>query len=416
LSAARCIEAALVSVQMKTELLSKAAFAVAALLLSATAAAQVECWAPQEAMDKVLDKRFAVQLGWIQRAFQIVRKNQAFMSPPEPVRMRSTLAAGPYYPSGARLLVRAYPEKSTVGIQIWTGTCDVIPQAERVAASIGQIDVFFNISAEELMRLTGGQPKFEGMVGGHPRYNGFTYISRDGRLPWIPQTLGDRIDAVIAKRERALADWRKQLANATPPDAARMAQAIETIRKTDPAGAEKLRASLEETEHELRYKQQEVYPRTTAQYEKELADARRYRTEFNADALAQPAVWTDTDGAGQRRLEQRIQELNALSPEQQEQIRSGAQTSTAVRNAHRDKIAPLLSDAQAEFELAYLKPGRAEQAIAYKADPNFPDMRQPDRLQLIMLLFSEDPRKQRGPWMRAAKAEFDFAALAAMLD
>lgn len=390
---------------------------LAALLatLPLFAAAQVECWAPQEEMDAVRDKRFAVQLAWMKKAEQVIRRNNAYLAPPEPVRMRTTVSAGPDHPSGARLYVRAYPEKSTVGIQVWSGVCDVIPQAERIAASIGQIDVFFNIDVRQMFLQT-GVPRFEGMVGGYPRYSGWVVVTRDGRLPWIPQTLADRLDAEAVKRERALADWRQQMASMKPPDAARLDATVEMIRKTDPAGAEKLKASLNETALVMRHKQQVVYPPMTAQFEKEVADLRHYRSSFSEEQLRMPAVWTDTDGNGKRRLDEQVRELNTLTGLEEQLIRSRAQTSVAVRNARRDRVAPLIRDAMAEYEIAYLKPGPAAQAVAFKPDPSFPDITQPDRLQLIALLFSESSRKQRGPWMTAAKEGFDFAALAAMLD
>jgi len=386
----------------------------ALLLLPLLARAQIQCWAPQEDMDAARDKRFAVQLAWMKKAEEIIRRNKAFLEVPEPVRMRTSTAAGPYHPSGARLFVRAYPEK-TGSIQIWSGGCGIIPQAERVAASIGQIDVFFNIDVKEMFLQT-GVPRFEGMVGGYPRYSGWVVITKGGRLPWIPQTLADRLDAETARRERALADWRQQLASMKAPDMSQMEKAAAAMRPSDPAGADRMLASVAETARELARQQQEVYPALTAQFEKELADVKRYRASFSAEQLRMPAVWTDVDGAGKRQLEARIRELNTLSPEQEQLIRSRAQTAVAVRNTHRDKVAPLLREAQAAYDIAYLKPGPAAQAIAYKPDPQFPDMKQPDRLQLLALLFSEDPRGQRGPWMEAAKAGFDFAALAALLD
>ena len=400
--------------QNKTDTPRRRAPLLALLLAPLAAAAQVQCWAPQEDMDAARDKRFATQLAWMKKAEQIIRRNEAFLAPPEPVRMRTTVAVGPYHPSGARLFVRAYPEQ-TGTIRIWSGGCGIIPQAERVAASIGQIDVFFNVDVKEMFLQT-GVPIFEGMVGGYPRYSGWVVITKGGRLPWIPQTLADRLDAEIARRERALADWRQQLAGMKAPDMSQLEKAAAAMRQTDPAGADKMLASVAETARELKRQQQEVYPAMTAQFEKELADVKRYRASFSAEQLRMPAVWTDGDGAGKRQLEARIRELNMLSPEQEQLMRSRAQTAAAVRNAHRDKVAPLLREAQAAYDLAYLKPGAAEQAIAFKPDAGLPDMKQPDRLQLIALLFSEDPRGQRGPWMKAAKQSFDFTALAAMLD
>ncbi len=189
-------------------------------LAALPADAQIDCWAPQEDLDSARDRRFAAQLAWMKAAERIIRRNTAFMAPPEPVRMRTTVSAGPLEPT-ARLYVRAYPEKSTVGIPVWTGQCDVIPQAERIAASIGQIDVFFNEPVKGMFLQT-GVPRFEGMVGGYPRYNGWVLITRGGRLPWVAQTLADRLDAEAEKRRRALADWHRQIAAMKPPDSAKM--------------------------------------------------------------------------------------------------------------------------------------------------------------------------------------------------
>ena len=387
---------------------------LAAALAAPRAAAQIDCWAPQEDLDSARDRRFAAQLAWMKAAEQIIRRNAAFMAPPEPVRMRTTVSAGPLHPS-ARLYVRAYPEKSTVGIQVWTGACDVIPQAERIAASIGQIDVFFNEPVKEMFLPT-GVPKFEGMVGGHPRYNGWVIITRGKRLPWIPQTLADRLDAEAEKRRRALADWHQQNAAMKAPDAAKMEQAAALMRRTDPAAADKLLASIEQNRRELDHYQRVVLPPMTAQLEKEVADLERYRASFSAAELAQPAIWTDTDNKGRRQLEQRVRELNALSAEETEAIRNGTRRSVDVRNAKRDAVAPLVRDMNAQYQLAHLKPGPAAQAMAFKPDPGLPDASRPDKLQLIAVTFSRDARKQRGPWTKAAQESFDFAALAGMLD
>ena len=79
-------------------------------------------------------------------------------------------------------------------------------------------------------------------------------------------------------------------------------------------------------------------------------------------------------------------------------------------------MAPLIREANAQYQLVHLKPGPAAQAMAFKPDPGLPDATRPDKLQLIAVTFSRDPRKQRGPWMKAAQETFDFAALAGMLD
>ena len=117
--------------------------------------------------------------------------------------MRTTIAAGPYDPAGARLLVRAYPEKSTVGIQIWTGKCEVIPQAERVAASIGQIDVFFNYDVKDNLLTDGLTPvKIE---------------TREGREEYVGLQ-GELYRRGVPVRDRLLAVYRRILPAGSPPD------------------------------------------------------------------------------------------------------------------------------------------------------------------------------------------------------
>jgi hypothetical protein len=388
----------------------------AALALPLLAAAQVQCWAPQENQDAATRPVFVRQYAWAKAAEKIIAANAAFVAPPEPVRMRTTVSIGPYAPSGARLYVRAYPEITTIGnIRIWSAGCGVIPQAERVAASIGQIDIFFNDSVAPFL---GGDavPKFEGLVGGYPRYNGWVVVTKDGRLPWIPQTLADRLDAEIARRERALADWQRQMQQMKLPDAAAVQKTYTLLKQTDPAGADQYLRSTEELGQEMKRKTEHVWPLTARQLEQALADARRVRTSFGPAELAMPAVWTDHDGAGKRRLEARVRELNELDADERALVASRQQTGVAVRNLRRDRVGHLIAEAQAAYELEFLKPGPKEQAIAYKADPAFPDMSRPDKLQLITIVFSEDPRRERGPWMKAAKDGFDWRALAAMLD
>lgn len=372
-------------------------FRIASLLLCAPLAAfaQIDCIAPREDQDSVREARYAPQLKTLLAIEAVIRANSAFMSPPEPVRLRTTVAAGPFDPSGARLFVRAYPEKSTVGIRVWTAGCGVIPQAERIAASIGQIDVFVNHSVQEMFLQT-GVPRYEGQVGGYPRYNGWVVITKDGRLPWIPQTLADRLDREGEKRDKALAEWRQQMATLRAPDPAVVDKTYRMFQGSDPAGAERYKASMQQLALDVQQKQQTTYPALTAQFEKEVADLRRYRATFSAAELQQPAVWADVDGAAKRALDERIRQLQ-------------------TPRSTIEQRAPQIRDAQAQYDLLNLRPGPGDRAIAFKPDPALPDLKDPTRVQLIALLFSEDPRKQRGPWMKATQDRFDFAALAALI-
>ena len=82
----------------------------------------------------------------------IIRRNAAYQAPPEPVRMRTTIAAGPSE-AGAHASSSVPTRRNRGEIQVWTkDRCDVIPQAERVAASVGQIYVFINYSVQEQFR------------------------------------------------------------------------------------------------------------------------------------------------------------------------------------------------------------------------------------------------------------------------
>jgi hypothetical protein len=181
----------------------------AALLLPSAAHAQVDCWAPREAQDSVSTQTFSRIRQTLLTLEDIIRKNAAYQAPPEPVRMRTTIAAGPSKTGGARIFVRAYPPvQTTANIQIWTkDRCDVIPQAERVAASVGQIYVFVNYSVQEQFLQGTELPKYEGEHAGYPIYNGWIVMTEGRRLPWIPQTLRDRLDREEQKRQRALDDW-----------------------------------------------------------------------------------------------------------------------------------------------------------------------------------------------------------------
>src|SRR5262249_58258346 len=126
----------------------------------------------------------------------ILKQDAAFMAAPEPVRMRTSLAAGPYNESGASLHVKAVPERKMDGTRIWGDQCTVIPQIDRIGGGIGQVSVFLNPDARGLFIGHGGAPpQLTGHVGGYPEYNGWVLITKDGRLPWLPQTPADGTDA-----------------------------------------------------------------------------------------------------------------------------------------------------------------------------------------------------------------------------
>jgi hypothetical protein len=366
--------------------------------------------------------------------------------------MRTTIAAGPAINGGARIFVRAYPEKQGE-IQVWTkDRCDVIPQAERVVASVGQIYVFINYNVTE--EFLGGDevPKYEGEVAGYPVYNGWIVMTKDRRLPWIPQTLRDRLDREEQKRQRALDDWNAAKAGRTLPDEAAQLKTYEMLKKTDPAGAEKFLATTKEVADEVRKAKAEE-PLTDAHLQGHMKALRDYRASFTEAQLSAPAIWTDTNREGSRRLDARIAEFQKLPADQQLQVdtlgrqardlerqaqveantnknaaaaaqlreRSNALALRVreIRKTHQDKAFFHIQDARAEYDLTNLKPGAKEHAMAFKPDPAFPDFTDPFRPQLITIAFwSKSDPKDNSPrtlWLRKAKETFDFSALAALL-
>jgi hypothetical protein len=411
--------------------------------------AQTQCWAPREDQDTVTNPKWAPQFRAMMEAEKIVRATPEFLDTPEPVRMRTTIAAGPYDPAGARILIRAYPQKSTVGIQIWTGKCEVIPQAERVAASIGQVDVFFNYAVTDTFLGDGEVPKRTGDVAGYPEYNHWVVITKNGRLPWIPQTLADRLDREGQVREKALAQWRADQASMKAPDEAVIRTTYDMLKKGDPAGAENYLASMRELVVDAKHRSEVVFPATTASLEKSVADYRQYRASFSAEALRQPAVWADVSGDARRKLDARIQELNTLSAGEQQQYDDMTRESRALdrqareadksskdeaqrlraksneiamqarelRKTHEEQATPRIADASAEFDLFNIKPGSTDRALGFKPDPTFPDPKFPTRIQLIAVMIpTVDTRKGRDVWSKQTKAALDYTALARLLD
>ena len=143
----------------------------------------------------------------------------------------------------------------------------------------------------------------------------------------------------------------------------------EMLKKTDPAGAEKYRASMAKQTEELQRRQQTEYPAQTKALEQKVAA--RYdqdRASFTPEQLAAPAVRVGTPDP---------------------------------RN-----------------ELTGLQPGPADRALFFKPDPSFPDKNTPDRIQVIAISFSRIPTPrqiERKAWQARVKSTFDFAALAALI-
>ena len=143
------------------------------------------------------------------------------------------------------------------------------------------------------MSPNGDGPKLTGKAGGYPEYNNWVVITKDGRLPWIPQTLADKLDAEGERRRKKLEEWQRTRAQMKPMDEAAAQKTYEMLKKSDPAGAEKFLAEARSQAEEVKRLQQEVYPANTAQFEKEVKDYEQYRASFTVEQLRAPAVWGD---------------------------------------------------------------------------------------------------------------------------
>jgi hypothetical protein len=107
------------------------------------------------------------------------------------------------------------------------------------------------------------------------------------------------------------------------------------------------------------------------------------------------------------------------------QARDLLQDADHIRNDHMERVALKGEMLRSAFELSNLKPGSAEQALAYKMDPTFPDRRQPGRIQVIAVstltlneqdVIGNPEQEARKAWLDRVKSSIDYAALAALLD
>ncbi len=367
------------------------------------------CWAKRVEEDGSASPKFAALRNAMLAAEDVVRKNTALAAAPQPVRFRTSLSAGPLDDAGARMHVKVVPERKQDGTRIWSTGCEVIPQLDRIGGAIAQISIFFN-QHRQFISAVADPPKLTGHVAGFPVYDGWIVITKDQRLPWIPQTLADRLDEEGARRERALADAKRRPAGMVKDDAA--------------GGIDWL--------------------------EKQVRDYQQFRASFSPQQLQMPAVLAVPAHELRSRLDAEANAVRKLSPADQQQVDSiglesrnlarQAQVETRNKNldeaerlrkrstelafkvreiqqAHQARIVPLILDQTANAELRNLQPGPAERAIKVKRDASFPDMKTPNRIQVItvMLSFGPKPARAQLDWQNQVTSSFDFAALAAML-
>ena len=379
------------------------------------------CWTPRVQENTFTSPKYAGLREAVLAAENILKSNKAYLDTPVPVRFRSSVSAGPGDTSGATIHVKAAPERTSNNARLWTGECDVIPQIDRIGGQIGQISIFFNVAGEQFVAQNGDGPKLTGKAGGYPEYNHWVVITRDGRLPWIPLTLADKLDAEGRRRREKLAEWLKTRAQTKGMDDAAVRKTYEALKKSEPAGAEKFLAEMKAQQEEMKRLQQDVYPAHTAQLEKEVKDYEQYRASFTAEQLRAPAVWGDPSGAERRKLDAGIAALQAFPPAVQSQIDALPRDSEraakmrTIRQRYLESVSDRMADLRAQYDLTNLRPGTAENAMSFQRDPSFPDFSTPNRIQVITVIFSEGSDPARRAWLAKVKETFDFAALAALI-
>ena len=383
---------------------------------------QSGCWTPRVQQGAFTNPTLAGLRDAVLAAENIVRSNKAYLDTPVPVRFRSSVSAGDG--GGAAIHIKAAPERTGGRLRLWTGECGVIPQIDRVGGAIGQISIFFNRAEEQFVSPNGDGPKLTGKAGGYPEYNNWVVITKDGRLPWIPQTLADKLDTEGERRRQKLEEWQRTRAQMKPMDETAAQKTHEMLKTSDPAGADKFLTEARLQAAEVKRLQQEVYPANTAQFEKEVKDYEQYRASFTAEQLRAPAVWGDPTGAGRRKLDADIAALQALPPAVQAQIdglprdNERAAATRTIRQRYLESASNRMSDLRANYDLTNLKPGTADAAMSFKRDPSFTDVTNPNRIQVITVAFSYDPdpkQVERRAWQTRFKDTFDFAALAALI-
>lgn len=326
------------------------------------------CWTPRKEEDASVSPKFSGLRQAMLTAEGLLRSNAAWMAAPEPVRMRTSLSAGPSAESGARMHVKAVAERKRDGTRVWAaGTgCAVIPQVDRIGGAIAQVSVFLNTNSP-FISASGEPPARTGTVAGFPEYNGWVLISKEGRVPWLPESLGEALQVETGRRERALAEWNESRARMKAPDPAWVQQTYEMLKKTDAPGAEKFLVSMKEQTAQFGARMAE-FDAQTRKVEQQVSEARQYRASFTTAQLAMPAVLADPKAG--------------------------------------------------DVSLTNLRPGDIAHARHVKADPAFPSASEPNRIQFIAVYFGQEAdsaQTERKTWRERVVQTFDFNALAALV-
>lgn len=382
----------------------------------------VDCWMPKIEVDRK-DPRLEPFRQAMLTVERVVRANQVFMSEmPESVRMQVLTNL-----EGALFLdVGAFPREFGTS-PYWTPTgCDIKRTGRRTFQyehPLGLVEVHFNRSGWEAGFFNQSKLKPIRIVAGFPVFQfrsaiavyEMLVITKDGRLPIIPVTLADALDRQATFLALRLKEVGKLLAD--NPHASVLAigrpQEAELHRQIEALRA--YRASF--ADHELRAAWVQHDPQGREAQELE-ARVRVLEALPPEDQAKDNAI-----GAHVRALQLQAR-TRGVAPEEAARLRAEAnallQEGTALRLAQRNRVAAEVMAFRNDFAMRLIRPGAAADASELKDDSSFWDSTDPNRIQLVTVVFhAKDSRvttvAQAKAWMAKVEATFDYQALKALI-
>lgn len=192
-------------------------------------------------------------------------------------------------PRDAALHINGYGPKA------WgRGSCEVIPQADRLGARAG-ITFFLNSPTATMNRFVQDEQLtayLEGERGqalqGWPVYDGCAVLTADRRLWWLPVTVGDWLDYQAREQQRQIdAHDRDHARQLEPFDLAKAEAQAEAVRPLNPKAADlALHVARERKRREPAW-HASIHDRR-AVLQAELVAVQAHRQQLSAAALAEP--------------------------------------------------------------------------------------------------------------------------------
>jgi len=233
-------------------------------------------------------------------AAAITQKNAVFMAGNKPVRVRTSIS---YYGLdwlSVSVITTAYNQKAWL-----RDGCQVSPHADRGGGlSDGQIAIYINDPGALLGgRLGDGElrasfaPVQRGSVAGYPVFlaggneqNPRVLLSNDGYRPWIPVTVADMLrwqERELARRE---VEYSRGRSTANGLDEQKIDEMYRSMKRIDPAAAEKMRADLLATQQKVRASAAKNDAAETQPITKQRAAFDAYRASLTPEQLAAPGT------------------------------------------------------------------------------------------------------------------------------